>query len=1094
LKKSVDLQPIFFDKTGRRKMFFNIFLPVFTSILIFFSLFVFVYSRKVNQITNNLTPTVERVTSNSNVSVVFTENHPLAYSVIKDRIESTDSIFIPRYLVKDKKVTTPDEYLTLFDEITFVEKDWLGEHTNIAIMSGINFSIPPTERNIPIQSTDITGSSYVESVTIAEVLRIRNDLEVNNFDEIFIDLDTTKIKSSNELVRVERWFEDTKLILEESGIKVGILISPTYLNDYSASIIKKVDRIYFKIDKQNTNLAQLNLLLKYSNIQPKNVYLEVPTISTQKDISVKEGYLGSVDYYGTSQYLDMVKIDSRGIEPVKTINGKIQYYSTDAITTYNYLRYLRNGSFFIENTNYKFSISDPGFEEFTTWSLIEDPFNAIRNSNLLSKNYRASLNIETTGVGEVYSIDNKAESGNRDIQLDDQLFVIQSQIISQDKPALVEKSGHVNKTIALTFDDGPHPETTEKVLDILDSYGVKGTFFVIGKNVLAYPDVTKAIIDRGHEIENHSHTHPVFSQIDQEAQIQEILASNAAIESITGIIPKYFRKPYSNLSNIDTDQSVEYLSYLKTLNLSASEYDIDSKDWLVDSPEESVQKVIEEIEISQGNFSQILFHDTSERVDNTLIALPRIIEYLQENDIEIVRVDELDTNAEVRTNIKPETTIFYRAIYSKQKVFNFIFMFNIFALLISILRSTWLIIGTFIYKVNMVLKLSFFSHINQKQRRYPPLAVIIACHNEELVIKKTIDSLIACNYPKLQIVVVNDGSTDRTAEIVEEMSKIYTNIKLINSMKMGKAKALQRSIKEVRTKWIVFCDADTIFEKKALHNFSNNILIADENIGAIAGNILVGNQRNLITLSQTIEYGISQQFIKPAQDVINTITVVPGAVGMWRRDALIKSGGFLHDTLAEDADATMRIISIGKKVRFNSEARAKTEVPENFKDLFRQRTRWQLGNMQALYKHKKGVFNPHYSTLGFVGLPLFYIDIAMNVMYPLLSLFTLYIFISTYYNLQLPMFASIPYLDQYILNVLALLFIILELALSIYVIIFQKHGFFNKLKLFLTLPFFLIVYKFFLSYATCISAIRALKGTHHGWNYLNRTANVALEI
>ncbi len=1097
MKKSVNIQPIFFDKSGKRRIFFNILSPVFISIFLALFIFIFVYSHKATQINTIQSPHSEIITTNSNVSLVYTENHPRAFSVINDRIESSYSIFIPRYLVSEEKVSTPIEYQNLLNDISFLEKDRPGERKKIAILSGINFSAPPTERNIirtTNSSTDKTVVSYVESVTIAEVLRIRNDLLENDFDDIYIDFDNTKISSSDELLNFERWFEDAKLLLEESDINVGILISPIYLNDYNSSIIKKVDNIYFKNDKQNTYLEQLNILLKYSNIQPSNVYLEVPTISTQKDISVVEGYLSSIDYHNASQFFDKVKITSRDIEPVKTNNGNFQYNTTDAITSYNYLRYLKNGGFFIENTNYKFSITDPGFEEFTTWYLLEDPFNDTRNRILLSENYRSSLDIETTGEGEVYSIDHKAEPGDRYIQLDDQLFITQSQIISQDKPAVVEKTGHISNKIALTFDDGPHPETTKKVLDILDSYGVKGTFFVLGKNVLAYPEVTKAIIDKGHEIENHSHTHPIFSQIDQQSQIQEIQATNNAIETVTGIKPQYFRKPYSNLSVIDTDESIEYLNYLKDLNLRASEYDIDSKDWLVDSPEESVQKVVEAIENSQGNYSQILFHDTSEKIDNTLEALPQIIEYLQKKDIQIVRVDELDKNTEFRANAIPATTTVYRALYGRQKLFTLILMINTFSLLLAILRSTWLIIGAFTYKFKMVLKVYFLSHINQKQLRYPPLAVIIACYNEELVIKKTIDSLLACNYPKLKIVVVNDGSTDRTAEIVKEMSSTHKNIKLINSTNMGKAKALQRSIKEVRTKWIVFCDADTVFEKKALHNFANNILITDDNVGAIAGHILVGNQRNLITLSQTIEYGISQQFIKPAQDVINTITVVPGAVGMWKRDALIKSGGFIHDTLAEDADATMRIVSIGKKVRFNSEARAKTEVPENFRNLFRQRTRWQLGNMQALYKHRKGVFNPHYSTLGFVGLPLFYIDIAMTILYPFLFLFSLYLSVSRFYNHPLPIFTNVSYIDQEFLSLLAMIFIIVELALCLYVIIFQKHGFFNKLKLLIILPFFLTGYKFFLSYATYISAIRAVKGTQQGWNHIKRTAHVALEM
>lgn len=525
--------------------------------------------------------------------------------------------------------------------------------------------------------------------------------------------------------------------------------------------------------------------------------------------------------------------------------------------------------------------------------------------------------------------------------------------------------------------------------------------------------------------------------------------------------------------------------YLNNLNLKASEYDIDSKDWSLDTAEETIAKVVQEIESSDGNFSQILFHDTSEKIDNTLIALPKIIEYLQKNNIEIVRVDQLnDPISELGSKPQKSTTT-YKAINSKHKLLTTIMYFNIFVLVTVLIRNAWLISGTIVYNYKLFIRRYFFHSINKSLITYPALSVIIACYNEELVIERTLESLVECNYPKLKIFVVNDGSTDETPNIVKNLAKKHKNIILLNTPKGGKAKALQVAIKKVRTRFIVFCDADTIFEKHSLQNFANSIFLNSQNLGAVAGNIYVGNQINTLTRAQTIEYGIAHMFIKPTQDTYNTITVVPGATGMWSREGLVKSGGFLHDTLAEDADATMRIISLGKKVRFNSQVITKTEVPDTFQSLFKQRTRWQLGNLQTIYKHRHGIFNIHYGSLGFIGLPMFYLDITLTIIYPFILpfiLYTLFLSFSAGYNAVSS--------NLQLITIIGLLFSTLELLFAITVIIFQRNSLLNKIMLFLTLPYFFTIYKAFLSYSTIVASMRALRGTAHGWNYLVRTATV----
>lgn len=1090
MKKSIQkTELVFFDASGRRRKVFNILFP-FSMVLLFLVLgVVSFYSLQVAKLKNVQSDYLEVTDTQTSVAMLYTDNHSSAFSIVNDRIDSISTIFIPRYLIKDDSIITTEDYAIFLDDIRSIGKNRSGRHRDYAVLSSIDYTIPPTERSESIHVKGQDPLSYTKALTVSEMLKIRSDIEKGTLQGLFIDIDPLSIDSEEEYSSIDRLLEDMGSILGERDLLLGVIITPNNLNPYSSKLLKKVKAVYLRIDLLSGNQKQLDMLVNFTSFMPGEVIIEVPTVSGEIDIAVEEGYYKAQDYKTARSLIDKIRILNRSVEPITITKDNIQNHISDAITLYNFLHYLNNNNFFSGDRHYKFSIADPGYEEFTAWSLIEDPFNKNRSFELLSSNYRSYLDILVEGEGRVYSLRSLGGSGFRRIVFNEDSLVAQSEIINQGDPSIVERKGHVQKKIALTFDDGPHPIYTEKVLDMLDSYGVKGTFFVTGKNVLEYPQVAKEIVNRGHEIENHSFSHPVFSLLDTEAQISEIKSTSEAIKVVTGIEPRFFRTPFSNSSEIDTDKSIVYLEYLANLGLSASEYDIDSKDWVLDSPEETYKKVVDDIENSEGEYSQILFHDSSVRIENTLETLPEVIEYLQNKEISIVRVDELVDSTPFQT-YPSTTTLAYRALDWKRQIFTAILLFNVFVIGVAILRNSWFIFGTVVYNIRKSVRSAFLSRIVPQLKRYPEFTVIIPCHNEELVIEKTILSLIDCKYPKLRIIVVNDGSTDNTGKIIDKLSRIYRYIKIINVHKIDKSRALQRALNEVRTEWVVLCDADTVFDKRALHNFANSIFLGNKELGAIAGNILVGNPSNIVTRSQVIEYGIAQQFKKPAQDILNTISVVPGAAGVWNRKKLLQSGGFLHDTLAEDTDATMKMLSLGNRVLYNSQAVARTEVPETYKSLFKQRTRWQLGNLQTIYKHKRGIFNARYGVFGFVELPIIYLDIIVSAMYPLLLIFSLYVLIASFLSGTPFVEVQISYIDSRLFTILGIIFVLMEVLLGLLVIIFQKNHLAQKIRLVLTLPYFLFIYKIFLSYATIISVIRALRGTAHSWDFLSRTANV----
>ncbi len=183
----------------------------------------------------------------------------------------------------------------------------------------------------------------------------------------------------------------------------------------------------------------------------------------------------------------------------------------------------------------------------------------------------------------------------------------------------------------------------------------------------------------------------------------------------------------------------------------------------------------------------------------------------------------------------------------------------------------------------------------------------------------------------------------------------------------GKASALNFGIAHSNFERVVCVDADTQLKSDALRWLISKL--ENGNTAAVAGNVKVGNEVNMLTKWQSIEYITSQNFDRRAYDLLNCITVIPGAIGAFKKDALLRAGGFTTDTLAEDCDLTMRLLSKGYVVRNCAEAISYTEAPESFRQFFKQRFRWSFGVMQCFWKHRYALFNPRYKNFGMIALP-----------------------------------------------------------------------------------------------------------------------------
>src|SRR5690606_24136428 len=241
-----------------------------------------------------------------------------------------------------------------------------------------------------------------------------------------------------------------------------------------------------------------------------------------------------------------------------------------------------------------------------------------------------------------------------------------------------------------------------------------------------------------------------------------------------------------------------------------------------------------------------------------------------------------------------------------------------------------------------------------RRRSKPPAAakvtvgVVVPAHNEEKVIVKTVQSLLQSTCKELEILIVDDGSTDGTYELCQSRFRHCANVSVVTKPNGGKAAALNYGFSLLDVDVVVAIDGDTVLLPEAIENLAAHF--ADAGIAAVAGNAKVGNRVNLLTKWQALEYITAQNLDRRAFELVNCISVVPGAIGAWRRRAVLRAGGFTTDTIAEDADLTLRLIRGGYRVAYEERAIALTEAPETTSQFVTQRFRWMFGMLQVAFK------------------------------------------------------------------------------------------------------------------------------------------------
>jgi cellulose synthase/poly-beta-1,6-N-acetylglucosamine synthase-like glycosyltransferase len=271
----------------------------------------------------------------------------------------------------------------------------------------------------------------------------------------------------------------------------------------------------------------------------------------------------------------------------------------------------------------------------------------------------------------------------------------------------------------------------------------------------------------------------------------------------------------------------------------------------------------------------------------------------------------------------------------------------------------------------------------------PKVDVIIPAYNEEMVICKTINAILNSAYQNYRIIVVDDGSTDQTYDFLLRDFIDNPKVKIFTIKNKGKSGALNFGISKSEGEIVVTLDADTLFLPDTMEKLVRRFW--DSRVAAVAGNAKVGNRINILTRWQALEYITSQNSDRRAFEILNCISVVPGAVGAWRRSALLEVGGFSNNTLAEDADLTFGILKNGHRVAYEEEAIGLTEAPDSVKNFLKQRFRWMYGMLQTAWKYRGVFFKPRYGALGIFAIPnLLIFQIFFPLIAPLMDLMLLF--------------------------------------------------------------------------------------------------------
>ena len=1019
--------------------------------------------------------------------------------------------------------TNGDKLNTIYPEWFFINPKTLQLDSRIdkealSVMKHYGLSVQPILNNfisIPGKQGNFNGELLhtvlhdpkVQNQLITQIIKT---LKQNNLQGINIDFEEMK-ENSDEFLNA--FMKNLYTQFKQNGLVVSIDImadnsdyNHNYLKDYTDYfIVMAYDQ--FNDSSQSGPISDQKWIEK----QMDQIAKDIPSEKLILGIGAY-GRQWITDENGTrtedlsySQVIDRAKIskssidfdgDSYNLHYAYNFSGsddepasKNSVWFTDAASVFNILR------FSDDYRNAGTALWRLGSEDPRIWSFYNRD---LSSKNLLKNPYNYTLlemmppnfNTKPTaiGSGEIINILYSPEQGRTKIEADKNENLISEEHYSHlPSGFLYEKFAEDSSKIGpghkiiLTFDDGPSTEFTPKILDILEREKVPATFFLIGENAESNIPLVQRINRDGFEIGNHTFTHGNLAKMSPERAALELKTTRSLIECITGKSTVLFRAPYNADSEPQTYEELEPLVQSKKDNYIAIGESIDPNDW---DPRMNADSIVNRTIrfATQNNSSIILLHDSGgDTRQPTVDALPRIIKYFKSKGCkfttvaDLMKVPEAELMPPIARSWKNDLNFFFAsASYWMGQIIYSLFLIGI---ILSISRMFFMGVLAYLQSKKEKKLRAVFKGIPGDLQ----VSIIVPAYNEEVNAIRTVDSLLSQDYPNLNIVFVDDGSKDNTYENVKKAFEGNKKVKVFTKQNGGKASALNFGISRTEAEFIVCIDADTQLKTDAVTQLMNTFYLEGkpDEVGAVAGNVKVGNEINMITKWQSIEYITSQNFDRRAFSLLNCITVIPGALGAFRRKAVIEAGGFTTDTLAEDCDLTMRLHKLGYIIQQCNEAISYTEAPETIGQFLKQRFRWSFGILQSFWKHRDAIFRKKYKNFGSVALPnILLYQILLPFLAPLADLLLVLSLILSGLGLIV---ADPSHIIMYYI-----VFSLVDIIGAAVAFAFEKEKF---SKLIWMIPQRL-VYRQLMYYILFKSFRKAVKGEIQNWGVLKRTGNV----
>ena len=310
----------------------------------------------------------------------------------------------------------------------------------------------------------------------------------------------------------------------------------------------------------------------------------------------------------------------------------------------------------------------------------------------------------------------------------------------------------------------------------------------------------------------------------------------------------------------------------------------------------------------------------------------------------------------------------------------FINIFSGFLIAYPVLMSLVWIVGAILYFVLIERK---FKKEPPRQDVYEGISFLIPCYNEAETIEETLMNVLKLSYPKKEIILINDGSSDYTAEKVHALKALY-DFKFIDLKEnRGKANALNTAVKEAQYDFVMGIDADTIIEDDApyfmIDNFRNS-----PRLGAVTGNPRIRNKSSILGKIQTVEYASIIGSIKRAQTMNGYVNTISGVFTLFRKSALEEVGYWDDDMITEDIAVSWKFHMNGFEIRYEPRALCWMLVPETLNGIWKQRLRWAQGGHEVMLREFKNMFKQP-------SLPLWllYIEQLVSILWVYCVLFLL---------------------------------------------------------------------------------------------------------